>query len=94
MQAYCNKLDLRKITHLKNVHWSQKKVLRHDSIIHLLIQKVDDPQRTLKPSLWSCNSDKFGHLVPFSKTQERQKGGGENDRQKRTDKDSPLRNIS
>lgn len=48
MRTYCNKLDLKKITHTKNVHWSQKKVLRHDSIIHLLVQKVDDTQRTLK----------------------------------------------
>lgn len=69
-------------------------MLRHDSLIHLLIPKVDYTQRTLQPSLRSCNSDKFGHLVLFSKTQERQRGGGGTDRQKRADKDSPRRNIS
>lgn len=70
-------------------------MLRHDSLIHLLIPKVDYTQRTFLNLLYSpVILTNVGHLVPFSKTQERQRGGGGTDRQKPADKDAPLRNIS
>lgn len=92
--AYCNKLDPRKMTHSKNCTVETKRSAQtwfDNPPVNAESWWYPKNSETFLPS---SNSDKFGHVVPFSKTQERQKGGGGNDRQKRADKASPPRNVS